>query len=998
MLRVWALLGCLLGSLASSPVGLPSLRLERDEDDEDDDDDDNVDGVGKDRYRDMPPPDEIRYTHGMRTGKSAREGAIIQNMTGGKKIKYYYGRTNYWRDVLNQTDPWEQFEPDLHKGQTYADFMFAKERFDNVDVMEQHGPLKDRMRDLIAEGRTTPAGYGLTIVHNDDLSVSLSNKSRLLEPDEVFARFVPYQNASYPEPTKSRDRYIKAFEDQLRSLMQCGGNVSWHMPPDMLAPLHYAALNGHLEIVKILIEKGVNVSARDDWDRTPLHWAGEDRAYNGHVEVAKELIANGANVMAKVGRRRWEEEAFDAVAQTKGDCTPYSFASMFMHTHNDVIRYFRDQESKLNPSILNKDTSTTNFLDDEMFKQRNAKASQEQEDVKKKSSSDTSRSNSSSSKTKKSKSSKDKSKSSRDKPSRKTPAETRKDEDADELLRGMGAALSQAVPKPKLFDPLAGLSFGLPSSGADRGESKRKEEASRTPAADARDFGMEDAANLIKSSGVRTFAEHHAPSHPSRSTFASSNLSILSEESLGDSQTKVYALPSREEEEEEEEEETEEQRFSKFGNIRMAGDLLPDEQAPSVQREKTKKTVGAETSDSSFDLSDLSISDSELMVDTTRSAGRKGILKKKSSSSSPSSRPSRPKKIRFGQVSYRDDDPFSRSLSSKPQTFQTVNNLDGKEKDEKEKGGLFASKFGNIQFADDLGGKQEEQEEQEEEEEEEKGGLFASKFGNIQFADDLGGKQEEDGWMEEEEEEEEKGGLFASKFGNIQFADDLGGKQDGEEIPAEVELDEEVVDDFDSHGYDEDFHEDVSACEEESRPSSQGPAASREAASREQERSAQIQRMEEELSFWKVEAMRLAAEKDETHRTLKGLMKLRTTEQAGERRVDTDRVRSQATGSDSGTSRPQVFPIASSLMDESQRISMSLRKPLLDASEQLLAANLHLIRAAMNRSQARAAFQQRRNDFSYTTLEDTLAYMRSCPLRPQVRTFREALEDIRTKV
>uniref|UniRef100_A0A7S4KT79 Uncharacterized protein n=1 Tax=Guillardia theta TaxID=55529 RepID=A0A7S4KT79_GUITH len=436
MLRVWALLGCLLGSLASSPVGLPSLRLERrtmelrphprlllstirggnwDEDDEDDDDDDNVDGVGKDRYRDMPPPDEIRYTHGMRTGKSAREGAIIQNMTdkssadssdddepawvdgqikqGGKKIKYYYGRTNYWRDVLNQTDPWEQFEPDLHKGQTYADFMFAKERFDNVDVMEQHGPLKDRMRDLIAEGRTTPAGYGLggvvsanfsfsypenrfatiypnltgnlseipiydydsekdeyflgtTIVHNDDLSVSLSNKSRLLEPDEVFARFVPYQNASYPEPTKSRDRYIKAFEDQLRwengelpmplneedleeieedkrrqineqlceaaeqgsvglfkSLMQCGGNVSWHMPPDMLAPLHYAALNGHLEIVKILIEKGVNVSARDDWDRTPLHWA----AYNGHVEVAKELIANGANVMAK----------------TKGDCTPY---------------------------------------------------------------------------------------------------------------------------------------------------------------------------------------------------------------------------------------------------------------------------------------------------------------------------------------------------------------------------------------------------------------------------------------------------------------------------------------------------------------------------------------------------------------------------------------------------------------------------------------------------------------------------------------------------
>ena len=165
--------------------------------------------------------------------------------------------------------------------------------------------------------------------------------------------------------------------------------------------------------------------------------------------------------------------------------------------------------------------------------------------------------------------------------------QARKDEDAEELLRGMGAALSQAVPKPKVFDPLAGLSFGLPSSGADRGESKRKEEASRTPAAGARDFGMQDAANLINSSGVRAFAEHHAPPHSSRSNFASSNLSILSEESLGDSQPKIYTLPRREEEEEEEE--TGEQRFSKFGNIRMAGDLLPDEQAPSVQREKTKK-------------------------------------------------------------------------------------------------------------------------------------------------------------------------------------------------------------------------------------------------------------------------------------------------------------------------------------------------------------------------------------------------------------------------
>jgi len=65
---------------------------------------------------------------------------------------------------------------------------------------------------------------------------------------------------------------------------------------------------------------------------------------------------------------------------------------MFMHTHNDVIRYFRDQvscgpaclpvmlgqESKLNPSILNKDTSTTNFLDDEVSEQKKEEEQEEE--------------------------------------------------------------------------------------------------------------------------------------------------------------------------------------------------------------------------------------------------------------------------------------------------------------------------------------------------------------------------------------------------------------------------------------------------------------------------------------------------------------------------------------------------------------------------------------------------------------------------------------------
>jgi len=197
MQRTLTLLACLVGACALRPVGSSSLRLSRKtitpvllprlllprirggnwEDDEDDEDDDET----KDRYRDLPPPDELRYTHGVRTAKSGRDNILLENMTkssdtesstdepawvdgqikqGGKKLKYNYGRCNYYKDVANISDPWEQFEPDLLKGQTYADFMFARERFDNVNLAEQHGPYMDRMRRVIASGHTTPAGYG----------------------------------------------------------------------------------------------------------------------------------------------------------------------------------------------------------------------------------------------------------------------------------------------------------------------------------------------------------------------------------------------------------------------------------------------------------------------------------------------------------------------------------------------------------------------------------------------------------------------------------------------------------------------------------------------------------------------------------------------------------------------------------------------------------------------------------------------------------------------
>ncbi|GHS93191.1 hypothetical protein AGMMS49949_06200 [Alphaproteobacteria bacterium] len=57
-------------------------------------------------------------------------------------------------------------------------------------------------------------------------------------------------------------------------------------------PLHWAAYNGPIRIVELLLDtKGIVVNARDDDNRTPLHWASE----RGHTGVARLLFERGAD-------------------------------------------------------------------------------------------------------------------------------------------------------------------------------------------------------------------------------------------------------------------------------------------------------------------------------------------------------------------------------------------------------------------------------------------------------------------------------------------------------------------------------------------------------------------------------------------------------------------------------------------------------------------------------------------------------------------------------
>ena len=68
-------------------------------------------------------------------------------------------------------------------------------------------------------------------------------------------------------------------------------------------PLHYASRNGHIEIVRELInynaelQQGTrtNVNEKDNYGGTPLHYASR----NGRIEIVRELINYNADVDEK---------------------------------------------------------------------------------------------------------------------------------------------------------------------------------------------------------------------------------------------------------------------------------------------------------------------------------------------------------------------------------------------------------------------------------------------------------------------------------------------------------------------------------------------------------------------------------------------------------------------------------------------------------------------------------------------------------------------------
>ncbi|KAH9882517.1 hypothetical protein J1614_000753 [Plenodomus biglobosus] len=83
--------------------------------------------------------------------------------------------------------------------------------------------------------------------------------------------------------------------------------------------LHYAAANGHTDIIKLLFAPGTEtpapafINAINDAGNTSLHWA----ALNGHIESVKLLVEAGADVT--IINKAGHDAVFEAEINDKGN-------------------------------------------------------------------------------------------------------------------------------------------------------------------------------------------------------------------------------------------------------------------------------------------------------------------------------------------------------------------------------------------------------------------------------------------------------------------------------------------------------------------------------------------------------------------------------------------------------------------------------------------------------------------------------------------------------
>jgi ankyrin repeat protein len=125
------------------------------------------------------------------------------------------------------------------------------------------------------------------------------------------------------------------YVDCVRVLVEEGKSNPEKGDRFLRTPLHYACINGHIEVVKYLLSHGVNANAADSSNNTPIHFA----AAFGYIKILHLLVEYGSADPSVCNV--WRSTPC-SVANMKGHIAIVKYLLNLPNTSIDVN--FKDQE------------------------------------------------------------------------------------------------------------------------------------------------------------------------------------------------------------------------------------------------------------------------------------------------------------------------------------------------------------------------------------------------------------------------------------------------------------------------------------------------------------------------------------------------------------------------------------------------------------------------------------------------------------------------------